>query len=89
MHPPGLCGRWSLIGRASAAHRALTAAAASLNETVLPATNLTGETGQIALVDDRIVTDWWETLEPAIRTRRPEDEASARHRPSFGRSIDL
>ncbi|MEA5054366.1 MAG: hypothetical protein VB093_13095 [Propionicimonas sp.] len=56
---------------------------------MLPATNLTGETGQIALVDDRIVTDWWETLEPAIRTRRPEDEASARHRPSFGRSIDL
>lgn len=67
-----------LIGRSSAARKALDKAAASLDQTVLPAAGLTGEAGQIALVDHRIVADWWESIEPAARTRRPEDERAAR-----------
>lgn len=84
-HPAGRL----LTDRANAAHSALAVAAAAIDQAVLPAATLRGEAGRIALVDDRVVADWWETVEPATRTRTPEDEARALHgvdrRPRIGR----
>lgn len=70
-HPAGSL----LLDQARAAHAALTAAAAAVNQVVLPAATLTGEPGRITLVGNRIVADWWETVEPTSRSRRPEGEA--------------
>ncbi|MEA5053009.1 MAG: hypothetical protein VB093_06140 [Propionicimonas sp.] len=82
-HPAGRL----LVDQARTAHTALTAAVAAVNQAVLPAVSLSGEAGHITLVDHRIVADWWETVEPPARTRRPEDEAAAKRRPSVDRAI--
>lgn len=83
-HPAGRL----LADQARTAHNALTAAVTAVNQAVLPAAPLTGEAGHIALVDHRVVADWWETVEPPTRSRRPEDEAATRsHRPSPDRTI--
>ena len=59
-HPAGRV----LIDQAHAAHQHLAAAAAAIDQAVLPSATPRGEAGQIALIDNRIVADWWETVTP-------------------------
>lgn len=89
LRPPGVERRhvkldWDVMDPHHPAGRVLTdlaryaqqrwiAASDATNRAVLPSPPVQGETGQIALVDDRIVARWWETVEPAARTDRPED----------------
>lgn len=67
-HPAGRL----LTDQAHAARHALTVAAEALDQAVLPSASLRGDAGRIALVDHRIVADWWETIESDTRTRRTE-----------------
>jgi len=60
-----------LIDRACIAQRRLFAAADASSQTVLPSPTL-GETGRIALVEQRVVASWWETIQPPTRVRRPD-----------------
>jgi len=62
-----------LADRARVARQCLVAAADSSTRAVIPS-RTPGETGHIALVEDRIVANWWETVEPAARTHKPKDE---------------
>lgn len=64
-HPAGRV----LIDQAQAAHQQLAAAAAVIDQAVLPGAPQRGEAGRIALVDSRIVADWWETVTPTPGTR--------------------
>jgi hypothetical protein len=83
-HPAGRL----LADQARSAHTALTAASTAVNQAVLPAAPLRGDAGRIALVDHRIVADWWEAVAPTARPRRPEDERPAgSSRPSVHRAI--
>ena len=83
-HPAGR----HLTDQAHAAHQALTVAAEALDQAVLPGAPLRGDAGRIELVSNRIVADWWETIEPATRHPRPDREVSARgHRASVDRGI--
>jgi hypothetical protein len=59
-----------LTDRARIAQRRL-AAAAAITRAVIPTTT-PGETGRIALVEERVVANWWETVEPPTRARRPD-----------------
>lgn len=62
-----------LADRGHLAEQVLAAAAEAANRAVLPSAARHGETGRIALVEDRIVAGWWETVEPPAQTRNPED----------------
>lgn len=60
-----------LIRDAQAAQAKLAVASAAVNQAVLPGVLSRGDSGQIVLIDNRIVTDWWEsvTSAPGTRTR--------------------
>lgn len=58
-----------LIRDAQAAQQKLIAAVDAVNQAVLPGTPPRGESGQIVLIDNRIVTDWWENVTPTPGTR--------------------
>lgn len=86
-HPAGRL----LTDQADAARQALAVAAAALDQAVLPGPSPAGDIGGVALVGDRIVADWWETIEAptAHNRRRTEVEHSVsqgfERRPSIGR----
>jgi len=71
-HPAGRI----LTDRAHSAQRLLTVGAEAVSRAVLASAPLRGETGRIALVADRIVAGWWETIEPPARARKPEDQGA-------------
>lgn len=60
-----------LTDRARIAQQLLAAAADASSRAVIPSPTL-GETGRIALVEQRVVASWWETIEPPTRVRRPD-----------------
>lgn len=68
-HPAGRV----LTDLARSAEQCWAAAADATNRAVLPSPTAVGESGQITLVENRVVVDWWETAEPATTTHRPED----------------
>ena len=67
-HPAGR----HLTNQANIAHQALAVAAEALDQAVLPGATLRGDAGRIELVSNRIVADWWETIEPSAKDRQPE-----------------
>jgi hypothetical protein len=69
-HPAGVL----LSERANQARLALEDAAKAINQAVLPAASVAGGAGPIALVDNRIVADGWESVGSNVRTRRPEED---------------
>lgn len=69
-HPAGRV----LIDRARFAQQCLVAAADATDRAVLPSPPVRGEAGHIAMIGDRIVATWWDTIEPT-RVNRPENEA--------------
>ena len=83
-HPAGV----TLTGWSRYAQQALLAAANTLDRAVHPDPTPTGSVAPIALVEDRVVVQWWETVEPTARTRQPEDETTplaVQHRPDVAR----
>jgi hypothetical protein len=81
-HPAGR----HLTDQAHTAHHTLTVAAEALDQAVLPGAPLRGDAGRIELVNNRIVADWWETIEPSAKAREPENEAQ-RGRPTMDRAV--
>lgn len=82
-HPEGIL----LAERAQAAWRAQQAATEALNEAVRP-TIVRGDTGDLALVDNRITAGRWEAVGIAARAKRPEDGVSSlprQQRPTVAR----
>lgn len=75
MDPDHPAGRM-LIERTRNAQQLLVAAADALSRAVIPDPLPVAKSAPIALVDGRVVAKWWEAVEPASRTRRPEDEHS-------------
>jgi len=70
-HPVGIL----LSDRAHQARLALEDAAKAINQAVLPAAAVADGAGPIALVDNRIVTDRWETVgSKNTGPRRPEED---------------
>jgi hypothetical protein len=72
-HPTGR----HLARSAQSAQQEFTAAADAVNQAVLPGPPPRGQAGQIILVDNRIVTDWWETVETKPQSRGRTDRLPA------------
>jgi hypothetical protein len=60
-----------LTDRAYIAQQRLISAAEASSRAVIPSPTR-GETGRIALIEERIIANWWETVEPPTRARRPD-----------------
>ena len=82
-HPAG----HHLTDQAHTAHQVLAVAADALDQAVLPGASLRGDAGRIELVGNRIVADWWETIEPRPRVGRPEGPAVRASRPFHGPAV--
>lgn len=76
-----------VVDRSSSAAFALSAAAHVADQTILHAASPRGEIGPIRLVDDRVVAGWWETVDVAAPTRRPDDHTAANLLPEVNRTV--
>lgn len=76
-----------IVDRSSSATRALSAAAQATDQSLIQAASPRGEIGPIALVDNRIVAGWWETVDVVARSRRPENEVAGNPRPGLDHTV--